>query len=97
MSDMGDDWRELKAESQRKRADNRDASARNLTAADIPFETHNGGAHLIVHGNGLTVDFWPGTGLWMVRGTSERRYGVCNLIKRLGRDWPPQRKLPCAT
>jgi len=57
MSDMGDDWRELKAERQLKRADNRDASARNLTDAGIPFETSNGGAHLIVSHAGLVVDF----------------------------------------
>jgi len=83
MGDMGDDWRELKAERRRKRADNRDASARNLTDAGIPFETRNSGAHLIVSHAGMVVDFWPATGLWVVRGTNERRYGVHRLVKRL--------------
>jgi len=83
MGDMGDVWRELNAQRQKKRADNRDASTRNLTAAGIAFETRNGGVHLIVHGAGLTVDFWPGTGLWVVRGMSKRCYGVRHLIKRL--------------
>lgn len=96
MGDMGDYWRDvkpaLKEDSQRKRADNRDASARNLAAAGTPFEAKNGGAHLVVSAAGLVVDFWPGTGLWVVRGTGERRRGVRHLIKRLGGQWPPQGK-----
>jgi len=84
MSDMGDDWRELNAQRKQKRADNRDASVRILASAGIPFKTNNGGVHLIVYGDSLTIDFWPGTGLWEVRGTNERRRGVRHLIKRLG-------------
>ena len=96
MGDIGDYWRDvktaLKEDSQRKRANNRDASAWNLTAAGIPFESKNGGAHLVVSAAGLVVDFWPGTGLWVVRNTNERRRGVRSLIKRLGGRWPPQKK-----
>lgn len=63
-----------------------------LEAAGIQFESKNGGAHLVVSAAGLVVDFWPGTGLWVVRGTNERRRGVRHLIKRLGGQWPPQGK-----
>lgn len=72
-----------------KRASNREASARNLAAAGIPFESKNNGAHLIVSAPGLVVDFWPGTGLWAVRGTNERRRGVRQLITRLRGSHPP--------
>lgn len=85
---MGDYWRDvkpaLKELSRRKRAGNREASAKNLTEAGIAFEAKNDNAHLIVTAAGMVVDFWPGTGLWVVRGTNERRRGVHHLINRLG-------------
>jgi len=93
MGDMGDYWRDvkpaMKEDSRRKRASNRNSSAANLAAAGIQFESKNGGSHLVASAADLVVDFWPGTGLWIVRGTGERRRGVRHLIKRLGGKWPP--------
>jgi hypothetical protein len=80
MSEEGEFWRDVNAARQEKRADNRQASAEMLKAKGIRFESNNGGAHLIVHALGLTFDFWPGTGLWMRRGTKQRNYGVERLI-----------------
>lgn len=77
---MGDVWREIKEARQKKRADNRQSSAELLRSAGIAFEAKNIDAHLIVSGAGRVVDFWPGTGLWMVRGQPTRRYGVRGLI-----------------
>ena len=77
MGDMGDYWRDvrpaMKEESQRRRSSNRESSSRLLTEAGISFESKNEGSHLIVSGQGAVVDFWPGTGLWIVRGSKERR------------------------
>ena len=86
MGDMGDYWRDvkpaLKERSQQKRADNREQSARLLTEAGIQFVTRNSGAHLIVTAaNGRTFDFWPGTGLWRMRGDPRDRRGVRSLIR----------------
>lgn len=96
MGDMGDYWRDvrpaMKEESQRKRSSNRESSSRLLAEAGISFEPKNGGSHLIVSGAGVVVDFWPGTGLWVVRGSKERRRGVRQLITRLGGRWPVQAK-----
>ena len=78
--DIGGLYRALRERSQEKRAGNRDQSARLLTEAGIPFESKNGGAHLIVAGR---YDFWPGTGLWMARGDHSKRRGVRNLITRI--------------
>lgn len=93
MGDMGDYWRDvtpgMKERSQQRRADNRESSAKMLAAAGLAFEVKNDGAHLIVKANGRTVDFWPGTGLWVVRGTNERRRGVRRLIQQLGGRLPP--------
>jgi hypothetical protein len=84
MGDMGDYWRDvtpaLKERSREKRASNREHSARLLRDAGIQFESKNDGAHLIVCGS---VDFWPGTGLWQVRGTPRQRRGVRSLIKHI--------------
>ena len=63
-----------------KRAGNRDASARLLEQAGIPFESQNGGAHLLVAGR---YDFWHGTGLWQARGEATKQRGVRRLIARI--------------
>lgn len=80
--DLGAFWRDVKAARQEKRAGNRKSSPEMLQAAGVHFESKNYGAHLIVRADsGHTVDFWPGTGLWVVRGSKERRRGVAGLIK----------------
>jgi hypothetical protein len=79
--DMGAMWRAVKLARQEKRTNNRKSSAVLLKDAGIEFETKNINAHLIVKSNDKFIDFWPGTGLWMVRGDVARRYGVFNLIK----------------
>lgn len=81
--DMGDLWRSIKAQRQEKRADNRRSSEELLREAGITFENKNFGAHLIVRpsGSGATVDFWPGTGRWTVRGTNRTAFGVHKLIE----------------
>lgn len=70
-------WHAVKNRGQEKRASNRENSASLLTQAGIPFQAHNASAHLVVAGH---IDFWPGTGLWMVRKSNKRRYGVRGLI-----------------
>lgn len=78
--DMGALWREYAAARQEQRALNRQGSAWLLHEAGIPFETNNDGAHLIVRARGETIDFWPGTGLWIRRGTNQRKRGVGKLL-----------------
>lgn len=75
-----EEWAGVKSESKARRADNRAKSADILTDNDIKFTSHNGGTHLVVEAR---VDFWPGTGLWMVRNTKIKRRGVFNLLKYL--------------
>lgn len=80
MSEMAEIFSDLKELSQRKRADNRKASASILSRSGVVFENKNGGAHLVVSAGRATVDFGPGTGLWIVRGSPARRRGVRKLI-----------------
>lgn len=86
---IGETFRAMREESQERRAHHREASPRLLREAGIPFTEHNGGAHLIVD-NPPTVDFWPGTGKWIVRGTNKKMRGVLHLIRYLrppGHKW----------
>jgi hypothetical protein len=80
MGDIGDFWRDVNAARQEKRASNRASSPDLLREAGISFESKNGGAHLIVKVRGHTIDFWPGTGLWIMRGSTKRHGGVRKLI-----------------
>ena len=78
---MGEFWRDVKAASQVTRASNRQSSPDLLRAAGVPFLSKNGAAHLIIKTDGgNTVDFWPGTGLWIMRGSTQRHGGVRTLI-----------------
>jgi hypothetical protein len=83
---LSDFWRDVRHAGQVKRASNRAQSPEFLREAGVEFEVKNGGAHLIVKGPAGLIDFWPGTGLWIVRGAiwrgaAWRGYGVFKLIK----------------
>lgn len=82
MSEIGELFSGLKAHSQAKRAANRAASYDMLVLAvpGVEVECKNDGAHLIVRVPPNIIDFWPGTGLWIVRGQSQRRRGVYPLL-----------------
>ncbi len=82
MGDMGDVFRAMKAASQKKRASNRDNAIPLLSNANIEYESKSNGTHLIIEGR---IDFWPGTGLWIVRDTNMRRRGIRKLIAYLER------------
>lgn len=80
MSDDSELWKAFHDAGKAKRASNREASARLLTEAGIPFESKNNGAHLIVEGRECYIDFWPGTGKWHSRN-GDKGFGVRNLLE----------------
>ena len=82
---MGDMWREIRLQRQEKRASNRESSAQMLLEHGIHFTSNNGGAHLIVQGPTCFIDFWPGTGKWIFRGSGKYQIGVRNLIGAIKR------------
>lgn len=89
----GDYWRDVRPAmaqaSQERRANNRDTSAQQLQQAGIRFTTSNGGVHLVVTAGAKTIDFWPGTDLWIVRGDKKKWRGVRNLINHITRSAKP--------
>lgn len=88
MGDVGEFWKDvgpaMKEQSQQKRANNREASAAILTRSGIQFDAKNDGAHLIVEAGKQRIDFWPGTGLWIVRGSPIQHRGVRKLVAYVG-------------
>lgn len=72
-------WKAVRQAGQEKRASNRDSSAQYLMEREIPFTSHNNGAHLIVEGKTCYIDFWPGTGKWHCR-SGKKGFGVRNLV-----------------
>lgn len=84
MSEAAEIFPDLKAESKERRSNNRCRSTGMLTGLGLQFEIKNDGAHLIVRHNGLTVDFWPGTGKYIPRTPKAKHgRGVFSLIKLL--------------
>ncbi len=83
MSETGDLFKLIGEASKAKRAANRTQSTRLLTDKGIRFNSSNAGAHLIVTHNDTVVDFWPGTGKWIIRGSGEYCRGVFNLLKAI--------------
>lgn len=82
MSELGDDFREWQQAKKAKRSSNTEQSTSILTRAGIVFESKNGGVHLIVFAASKIVDFWPITGLWIVRdGKVQKRRGVRKLVE----------------
>ena len=77
-------WRDVREYGRAKRARNRESSAEILREAGIEFTALNSGAHLFVRSRAGEADFWPGTGLWVMRDTGRRGRGVWRLIKIVG-------------
>lgn len=74
---------EAQEESRHRRASNRANSAMVLDENAIPYESRNGGAHLIVEIGSDLYDFWPGTGKWKCRSTGEVGRGVFALLEQI--------------
>jgi hypothetical protein len=85
MGDMADGWAGWKEMKQKKRRWNMAASTALLTGAGVPFQSHNSGVHLVLSKGEELIDFWPSTGLWWIRGTSNKRRGIQKLIQHMKR------------
>lgn len=80
-SDQGEMFNALRAARQEKRAENRETSVAVLKERGIPFDTRNGGTHLIVGFGDVMFDFWPGTGKFKQRPTGIEGRGVFTMLR----------------
>lgn len=85
MGDMGEGWDQWREMKQKKRRSNMAASTAMLTGAGVPFHSNNNGVHLVLCKGEERIDFWPSTGLWWIRGTSNKRRGIQKLIQHMKR------------
>lgn len=83
MGDLGDDYRALRKHRQEAKHQRKDEAIRLFTLHKVNYTVHNNGAHFIVEGPNCYIDFWPGTGRWIPRNTSELNFGIVNLLKLL--------------
>lgn len=84
MSDLGETFRAMNAESKERRTRNRENSAQMLQAAGIEFRSANRGAHLMIkRPDGGRIDFWPGTGKWIDNVSHSKKRGVRPLVHHL--------------
>ena len=87
---LGEYWRDVRSFRQDKRRSNAVCSAERLREAGVEFEQRNHGSHFIIRHNGLVVDFWPTTGVFIVRdldpAARRRGRGVFNLLDLLRKE-----------
>lgn len=82
MGDLAEDFAALRADSKARRANNRSKSADRLNEAGVRYLERSYGSHLIIE-TPMRIDFWPGTGLWIIRNSNERGRGVDKLLARI--------------
>ena len=82
MAEIFNEWRQAKKEKKRS---NMKQSTMRLQAAGIEFTVHNSGIHLVLQKGADTIDFWPSTGLWWIRGHRNKCRGVKTLITYMKR------------
>jgi hypothetical protein len=75
------DFEQFKEDSKRKRQSNLEYSTRLIKAEGFNVVSKNQGYHLIVTHNSKTVDFWPSTGKYKIRGQVHYGRGVARLIR----------------
>ncbi len=81
MGDMAEYFQSMRDYNKERRASNTESSTDLLRRNRVTFQSRNAGAHLVVWAGNWDVDFWPSTGLWIVRATKKRNRGVKKLIE----------------
>ncbi len=85
VSDVVASFKFMDEDRKEHRRRNREIGAQLLTEAGFSFESYNDGAHLIIpDGPEGPVSYWPGTGLWGVKGNYVNR-GIKSLLRYLKR------------
>lgn len=86
MGEHAEIWNAIRADRRERRHRNRELSPQILDAHGVSYVSKNDGAHLIVSHGELVIDFWPGTGKWVVRRKGMRGRGVRPLLDTLALD-----------
>ena len=76
-------WRNYHQDNQVKRQQNKEYSTDLLIQAGVTFREYNNGLQLVIYHEEDTIDFYPSTGLWIVRKKHYQRRGVQKLLRYL--------------
>ena len=79
MSELSETYELIKKVSREKKLSNKEFSTVLLDKMGIDYESKNNGIHLIVFNDLETIDFYPSTGRWLVRGGKTSR-GVMKML-----------------
>jgi hypothetical protein len=55
-----------------------------LLLLGVEYASHNNGSHIVIKHGSKVVDFWPSTGLWIIRGVGGYARGINKLLIKLG-------------
>ncbi len=82
MGDQAEIWAGMRAAKKERQRTRYQTSIEKLDKAGVTYQTFNKGNMLRIVVDKGTVDFWPSTGLWIVRNTQPefRGCGVGSLI-----------------
>ena len=76
---------ENKTSKRMKKKQDRDRAIKVLTELGIDFTTGNDGVHCLIYQDGFIIDFWAGTGRWIVRGSTDSRgYSLSTMLVWMG-------------
>lgn len=71
----------MRSESRAKKQHNLAYSTNLLRQNNVRFTSSNQYVHCVVEAGDSIVDFWPSTGLWIIRGSTEQHRGVYKLLR----------------
>lgn len=80
MSELAENFKEMRENSKVKRAKNLFRSTEIVKESGVKFEVKNGGYHLVVDDR---YDFYPSTGMFIERKTRKTGRGVFKLLEKM--------------
>jgi len=90
MSELGDLYKQIATRKRDKKARNLAYSTQALKDHGITFTSHNNDNQLIITVKGARkIDFFPSTGLWIIRKTQERDRGLATLLAYYKENYAP--------
>jgi hypothetical protein len=86
MSEMGDDFKAIRAIRTAKKNDNLIRNKIALDVIGVPYEEKNFGTHLIIRYSDKRINFYPSTGLFKLDGSKHnpQHRGIRELLVFLG-------------
>jgi hypothetical protein len=97
MSEISQTYQSIKNYSKAKKQRNKHGSTSLLESNNIKFDSKNNGVHLIIDGCDEIIDFYPSTGLWIIRSKQIKSRGVRKLINRIKNRSNKKGETPCIT